>query len=36
MDDAYNNINDYNPIKKRNILIGFDDIIAYISNNKKF
>ena len=33
--DVYKNIEDYNPIKKRNILIIFDDMIAdMISNNK--
>ena len=35
MQDAYKNIEDYNPIKKREILIIFDDMIAdMISNNK--
>ena len=33
--DVYKNIEDYNPIKKRKILIVFDDMIAdMISNNK--
>ena len=36
MDDVYNNIDDYNPKRKRKILIVFDDIIADIMNNKKF
>ena len=36
MDDAYQNINDYNPIRKRKKLIVFDDMIAYIMGNKKF
>ena len=31
MDDIYNNIDDYNPTRKRNILILFDDVIADIS-----
>ena len=35
MQDVYKNIEDYNPIKKRKILIVFDDTIAdIISNNK--
>ena len=35
MQDVYKNIEDYNPIKKRKILIVFDDVIAdMISNNK--
>ena len=36
MDDVYNNINDYNPNRKRKILIVFDDMIADIMTNKKF
>ena len=36
MDDVYNNIDDYNPKRKRNILIVFDDMIADINSNKKF
>ena len=36
MDDVYENINDYNPIKKRKILIVFDDMIADIMTDKKF
>ena len=35
MDKVYENINDYNPIRKRTILIVFDDIIADIMTNKK-
>ena len=35
MQDVYKNIEDYNPIKKRKVLIVFDDMIAdMISNNK--
>ena len=35
MQDIYKNIEDYNPIKKRKVLIIFDDMIAdMISNNK--
>ena len=35
MQDVYKNIADYNPIKKRKILIVLDDMIAdMISNNK--
>ena len=36
MDDVYENIHDYNPGRKRKILIVFDDMIADIMNNKKF
>ena len=36
MDDVYNIINDYNPAKKRKILIVFDDMIADIMTNEKF
>ena len=36
MDDVYENIDDYNPNKKRKILIVFDDMIADIMKNKKF
>ena len=35
MHDVYNNINDYNPDKENKILIGFDDMIADMINNKK-
>ena len=33
--DVYTNIEDYNPIKKRKILIVFDDMIADMINNNK-
>ena len=36
MDDVYNNIVDYNPKRKRKILIVFDDLIPDIMTNKKF
>ena len=36
MDDVYDNIDDYNPSRKRKILIVFDDMIADIMTNKKF
>ena len=36
MDDVYENINDYNPIRKRKKLIVFDDMIADVMTNKKF
>ena len=36
MDDIYENIDDYNPSRKRKILIAFDDMIADIVTNKKF
>ena len=35
MDDIYENIRDYNPNKKRKILIVFDDMIADMLSNKK-
>ena len=35
MQDNYKNIEDYNPTKKRNVLIVFDDMIADMNNNKK-
>ena len=34
MQDAYKNIGDYNPGKKRKMLIVFDDTIADMINNK--
>ena len=36
MDDVYNNTDDYNPKKKRKILLVFDDMFADIMTNKKF
>ena len=35
MDDIYKNIEDYNPNKKRKILIVFDDMIADMLSNEK-
>ena len=35
MDDVYKSIEEYNPHKKRKILIVFDDMIADMLNNKK-
>ena len=35
MQDVYKNIEDYNPGKKRKIIIVFDDMIADMMNNKK-
>ena len=35
MGDIYKNIEECNPNKKRNILIGFDDMIGYMLINKK-
>ena len=35
MQDVHKNIEDYNPIKKRKILIVFDDIIADMINKVK-
>ena len=36
MDDVYINIDDYNPKRKRKLLIVFDDMIANIMTNKRF
>ena len=36
MDDAYENIHDYNSSRKRKIFIAFDDIIVDIMTNKRF
>ena len=36
MNDIYNNIDDYNPSRKRKILIVFDDMIADIMSNETF
>ena len=35
MDDIYKNIDEYNPNKKRKILIAFGDMIADMLSNKK-
>ena len=35
MQDVYKNIEDYNPIKKRKVLIIFDDMVADMINNNK-
>ena len=35
MDDIYENIEEYNPNKKRKILIAFGDMIADMLSNKK-
>ena len=35
MQDVYENIQGYNPNKKRKVLIIFDDMIADMINNKK-
>ena len=36
MNDVYENIDDYNPNRKRKLLIVVDDMIADIMTNKKF
>ena len=36
MDDIYKNIEEYNPIKKCQILIVFDNMIAGVLSNKKY
>ena len=35
MDDIYDDINDYNPKRKRKILIVFDDIYSRVISDKK-
>ena len=35
MQNVYKNIEDYNPVKKRKVLLVFDDMIADMINNKK-
>lgn len=35
MKDLYSSIEDYNPRKKRNVLIVFDDMICDTTSNKK-
>ena len=35
MQDVYKNIENYNPEKKRKVLIVFDNMIADLINNKK-
>ena len=35
LDDLYENLEDYNPTKKRRVLIVFDDMIADMESNKK-
>ena len=36
MKDVYENIDSYNPNRKRKMLIVFDDMVADIMTNKKF
>ena len=36
MDDVYDNIHDYNPSRRRKILLVFDDMIADIMKNRRF
>ena len=36
MDDVYEDVDDYNPTRKRKVLIVLDDMIADIMTNKKF
>ena len=35
IDGVYENLEDYNPTKKRRVLIVFDDMIAYMESNNK-
>ena len=35
IDDVHENLQDYNPTKKRRVLIVFDDMIADIESDKK-
>ena len=34
--DLYESLEDYNPTKKRKVLILFDDVIGHMEANKKF
>ena len=36
MDDVYKNMKEFNPTKKRRVLIVFDDMIASIESNEKW
>ena len=36
MDDVYENIDDYNPIRKRKKIIAFGEMIANIMDNRRF
>ena len=36
MDDVCDNIDDYNPKRKRKVLIMFNEMIVYIVTNKRF
>ena len=36
MDDIYDNTDDYNPKRKRKVLIVFDDLASDIMTNKRF
>ena len=36
VDDVHNNIDNYNPRRKQEIIIIFDNLIADINNNKNF
>ena len=35
IDDAYENSEDYNPTKKRRVLIVFDDVLANVESAKR-
>ena len=35
IDDVYEDLEDYNPLKKRRVLIVFDEMIAGVESNKK-
>ena len=35
IDNVYENLKDYDPLKKRKVLIVFDDMIADVEDNKK-
>ena len=36
MEDIYENISDYNPVRKRKKIIALDDMVVDIMKNKKF
>ena len=35
MDDIYDDVNDYNPKRKRKVLIVFDNLISHVMSDKK-
>ena len=35
IDDVYTNLEDYNPTKKRRVIVVFDDMVVDMDSNKK-